>query len=74
METGSVSTVVQRNCPPVGVRREQESYMRSVAHAVIRALGNQQLMDLAGKHVFRSLFKMRYCTSPSGSALDHRES
>lgn len=48
--------------------------MRAVANVVIRALGNQQLMGLAGNHVFRSLFKTRYCTSPSGSAIDHRES
>lgn len=48
--------------------------MRAVSNVVIRALGNQQLMGLAGNHVFRSLFKTRYCTSPSGSAIDHRES
>lgn len=40
--------------------------MRSVANAVI--MRNQQLMGLAGNH------GLRYCTSPSESATDHRES
>lgn len=69
METGNISTVVQWSCPPEGVRREGESYVRRVANLAIRALGNQQLSGLPENHVFRSLFKTRYCTSPSGSAF-----
>lgn len=69
METGNISTVVKRSCPPEGVKRERESYMRCAASLVSRALGDQQLRGLAGNHVFRSRFKTRCCTSPSGSAF-----
>lgn len=51
------------------MRGEGEPNMRSAAVIVIRVLANQQLPGLVGNHAFGSLFKMRYCTSPSGSAF-----